>query len=54
MTQCDTPVPRRAAEFGAGLGWTALNLLAATVRLGWKAGRMGAISRALRSEGRHA
>jgi hypothetical protein len=53
MTQCDTQAPRRAAEAGANLGWTALNLLVATVRLGWKAGRMGAISRALRSEGGH-
>ena len=53
MTQCDTQAPRRAAEAGANLGWTALNLLVATVRLGWKAGRMGAISKALRSEGGH-
>ena len=50
MTPCDTPIPRRAAKAGASLGWSALNLLAATVRLGWKAGRMGAISHALRSE----
>ena len=57
MTQCDTHAPERApgraAEAGASLGWTALNLLAATVRLSWKAGRMGAISKALRGEGRH-
>ncbi len=54
MTHCDTQAPRRAAEAGASLGWSALNLLFATVRLGWKAGRMGAISKALRDEGRHA
>ena len=40
MTHCDTQAPRRAAEAGASLGW--------------KAGRMGAISKALRDEGRHA
>ena len=53
MTQCDPQFPRPAPKAGANLGWTALNLLAATVRLSWKAGRMGAISKALRGEGRH-
>ena len=53
MTLCETQVPRRAAEAGASLGWTAVNILVATIRLGWKAGRMGAISKALRSEAGH-
>jgi len=53
MTQCDTRTARRAPGVGASLGWTAVNILVATVRLGWKAGRMGAISKALRSDGRH-
>ena len=53
MTQCDTHIPRAAAKAGATLGWSALNLLAATVRLGWKAGRMGAISKAVRRDGDH-
>ena len=54
MTQCDPQASNKnAAQAGASLGWTALNLLVATVRLGWKAGRMGAISRAVRRESRY-
>ena len=57
MTHCDSQPSRRAASAGANLGWTALNLLALTARLAWTAGRIGAVSRALRGDaaddGRH-
>ena len=53
MTQCAPQFPRPAPKAGANLGWTALNLLAATLRLGWKAGQMRAISKAVRPHGGH-